>query len=58
MKELLALEQTLEAFKIHYKSPYDDADDDDEDEEEETSQPSPSQNESKETWGTSVLEDY
>jgi len=58
VKELLALEQTLEAFKIHYKSPYDDADDDDEDEEEETSQPSPSQNESKETWGTSVLEDY
>ena len=50
------MEQTLEAFKIHYKSPY--ADDDDEDEEEEISQPSPSQNESKETWGTSVLEDY
>ena len=49
------MEQTLEAFKIHYKSPYDDADDDDE---EETSEPSPSQNESKETWGTSVLEDY
>jgi len=55
VKELLALEQTLEAFKIHYKSPYDDADDEDE---EETSEPSPSQNERKEDWGTSVLEDY
>merc|ERR1712029_1043729 len=29
VKELLSLEETLEAFKFHYKSPYDEGDSDD-----------------------------